>query len=120
MTEIAFDHHSTEYAASWRQINADLRSRCPVAHSGAYGGFWLVSRYQDVAEIALNDAVFSSYQENGPYGRTGVTIPSAEMRQVPTEMDPPEFFAYRKILNPFFSPGTAKRWAGQTVVETPR
>ena len=27
---------------------ADLRARCPVAHSTACEGFWAVTRYQDV------------------------------------------------------------------------
>jgi cytochrome P450 len=110
MTEVEFGHHSAEYAESWREINADLRSRCQVAHNEAHGGYWVISRYADVAEVARDDATLSSYQEDSPYGPTGVTIPRAQFRQVPIEMDPPEFFHYRRMLNPFFSPGTAKRW----------
>ncbi|ROO87946.1 cytochrome P450 [Actinocorallia herbida] len=110
MTDVDFDHHSPDYAENWRAINEDLRSTCPVAHSGAHGGLWVVSRYDDVAAVAHDDATFSSYQELPDGSRNGATIPASALRQVPIEMDPPEFFAYRRLLTPWFSPGAAKQW----------
>ncbi|SHN17444.1 cytochrome P450 [Cryptosporangium aurantiacum] len=110
MTTVSFDHHSPEYAHGWREINADLRGRCPVARTDAHGGFWVISKYDDVAAVARDDATFSSYQELPDGSRTGATIPVAPLRQVPIEMDPPEFFAYRKLLNPSFSPASVKAW----------
>jgi len=29
-----------------------MRERCPVAHSDRYDGFWVVTRYEDVYEVA--------------------------------------------------------------------
>jgi cytochrome P450 len=39
-----------------------LREACPVAHSDAYetGGFWLLSRYEDVKSVAMDAANFST------------------------------------------------------------
>jgi len=109
MTVLDFDHHSPHYAENWREINAHLRASCPVAYTEAHGGFWVVSRYEDVAAVAHDDATFSSHQELPDGSRYGTTIPVSSFRQVPIEMDPPEFFAYRKLLTPWFSPGSAKR-----------
>ncbi|MFF3573358.1 cytochrome P450 [Nocardia jiangxiensis] len=110
MTNVSFDHHSTEYARDWRRINADLRERCPVAHTDAHGGYWVVSRYADVAEVVRDDETFSSYHELPDGSHNGATIPVGPMRQVPIEMDPPEFFEYRKLLTGYFSPAEAKKW----------
>lgn len=110
MTDVEFDHHSPEYAAHWREINAGLRAKCPVAHTAAHGGYWVVSDYQDVAEIARDDATFSSCLDQEDGTRGGVTIPVTPLRQVPIEMDPPEFFDYRRLLNPAFSPAASKTW----------
>jgi len=110
MTRVSFDHHSPEYAENWREINTDLRQRCPVAHTDAHGGFWVVSKYDDVAAVVRDDATFSSYQELPDGSRVGATVPVSPLRQVPIEMDPPEFFDYRKLLNAPFSPASVKRW----------
>jgi cytochrome P450 len=107
---IDFDHHSAEYAQHWREINAHNRQHCPVAFTASHGGFWQLSRYDDVAAVARDDAGFSSWYPNPDGTHHGATIPTGPMRQVPIEMDPPEFGAYRKLLNPTFSPATAARW----------
>ena len=60
VTSVHFDHHSPEFAADPWPMLADLRARCPVAHSDAYGGFWVVTGYDDIKRVALDDATFSS------------------------------------------------------------
>jgi cytochrome P450 len=109
-TTVDFDHYSADYAERWREINARNRQHCPVAFTEAHGGFWQLSRYTDVAAAARDDDTFSSWYPNPDGTHNGVTIPTGPMRQVPIEMDPPEFIAYRKLLNPAFSPATAERW----------
>jgi len=113
---VDFDHHSPEYADDHPRINADLRERCPVAWSENYKGFWVVSKYDDVAAVSRDDDTFRSHNDqmvdpDGPDGYAGIQLPPAGFRSVPIEMDPPEFFDYRKLLNPYFSPAAAKRWA---------
>lgn len=107
--EIEFDHHSPAYGAQWVDIYRDLRSRCPVARTDAHGGFFVVSRYDDVAAVARDDTTFSSLNDPAS-GRGGVTIPPARSQHVPIEMDPPEFLQYRRLLNPLFSPAASVRW----------
>ncbi|MEZ5179203.1 MAG: hypothetical protein R2746_13265 [Acidimicrobiales bacterium] len=38
-----FDHTKEDYAADAPAVWAELRDRCPVAHSDAHGGVWLPS-----------------------------------------------------------------------------
>ena len=104
---VEFDHHSREYAVSSMDIHRRLRQECPVAHADAHGGYWVVSRYEDVATVARDDVTFSSAWNDGT---GGVIIPPAPTPHVPIEMDPPEFHAYRRLLNPIFSPAAAERW----------
>ena len=33
---------------------ADLRRRCPVAHTDSLGGFWALTRHADVARVAAD------------------------------------------------------------------
>ena len=102
MTEFnwsAFDHHSPEWMADPGPRYEDARSRCPVAHSDAHGGFWLVTRYGDVDDVAHDWEHFSS--------TSGIAIPVAlDTRVVPQEADPPLHGEVRDQITPWFSPGT--------------
>ena len=109
-TATQFDHHSTEYAENSRSINAELRAKCPVAHTDSHGGFWVISRYDDVVAAAKNDAAFASGHTVNGVSPLGVAIPSAPLPMLPIEMDPPDYLPYRKLLNPFFSPQASKAW----------
>ncbi|MGE0384954.1 MAG: cytochrome P450 [Gammaproteobacteria bacterium] len=102
---VRFDHNSREYGRNWRAINDRLRSECPVGWSESHGGFWVVTRHRDVAEIARDDATFSSAFANG-----GVLIPPSPSAALPIMMDPPEFYTIRRLLNPWFSPARMVRW----------
>ncbi|MDT3441927.1 MULTISPECIES: cytochrome P450 [unclassified Pseudofrankia] len=107
----AFDHHSADYACRWREINLELRARCPVAHSDQHGGFYVLTRYADVARAIKDDATFASRHEPEPESiYLGIVQPPTPVVSVPIEMDPPEFFDYRRILNPHFSPAASERW----------
>lgn len=110
--EVDFDHHSPEYATSSDEINADLVARCPVAWSDHYDGFWVVSKYADVATVSRDDDTYSSDHDTtgDGNGTGGIAIPPPPVRNVPIEMDPPEFHDYRKLLNPYFSPRMANVW----------
>jgi len=89
-----FDHHSPEFAANPWGILEELRRSCPIARSDAYGGFWVVSRYQDITAIALDTATFSS---------ASTLIPAFNpYRMLPIHADPPEHAGYRHLLNRFF------------------
>ena len=108
----AFDHHSPGYAREWRQIYQELRAGCPVARSEAHGGFYVLTRYEDIERVIKDDETFSSRHDledpDSRYG--GITIPGGPVRSVPIELDPPESVPYRDIFNPWFTPRAATRW----------
>ncbi len=97
------DHHSPEFAEDPWSVFEDLRSRCPVAYSDAYDGFWVITKYEDIREIALDDETFSSADS--------IMIPPklSGQRSVPIEVDPPMFLEYRRVLQPHFSPAAVDR-----------
>jgi cytochrome P450 len=108
---VHFDHHSPEHAVDpWSAYRA-MRQLCPVVQSDAYGGFKVVTSYRNVTAIAQDPATFSSHHDadgtgNG-YG--GVTIPSAPLRSIPVETDPPEHTRYRRVLSPLFTQVAAEQ-----------
>src|ERR671923_131160 len=55
-----FSHLEPEWSADPYPIQDDLRQRCPIAHTGRFGGGWLPTRYADVAAIAYDTERFSS------------------------------------------------------------
>jgi cytochrome P450 len=107
---VEFDHHSEAYASDPVGLFRTLRDQCPVAHTEAHGGFWVVTRYEDIAAAAADDATFSSLHVPGDATWKGITIPEANIRAIPIELDPPDFLAYRRVLNPLFSPAAVERW----------
>jgi cytochrome P450 len=110
--EIDFDHHSPEYAKRWREISDQNLSRCPVAHTSAHGGFWVLSDHRTVGDAARDDATFSSFHDvTGDVNNyEGIVIPPSPILQVPIELDPPESTGFRKILNPLFSPARSRAY----------
>ena len=108
---VDFDHHSPEYAQRWPEIYAELRGKCPVAHTEAHGGYTVLTRYEDVERVVKDDVTFSSKHdmaEGSIWG--GITLPSPPIISIPIEMDPPEYTPYRKVLNPWFSPARSKSY----------
>lgn len=98
------DHFSPEFAEDPWAVFADLRTRCPVAYSDTHGGFWVLSRYEDVKAAAIDDETFCSGQS--------VTVPAkppGARLSLPIETDPPLANEYRRVLNPWFSPSSAER-----------
>jgi cytochrome P450 len=56
---VDFDHHSDEFNLNEMRINAELRRQCPVARNENYGGFWFVTSYDAVAQIARDGDTFA-------------------------------------------------------------
>lgn len=83
-----------------------LRRTCPVAHTEDYGGFWIISRYDDVHDAARNPTVFSSAE--------GVTIPRLPIPpQVALEQDDPEHALYRQPMQVWLSPSRVAALEGR-------
>jgi cytochrome P450 len=107
---VEFDHHTPEYRDNWPELCDANLAKCPVAHSDSHGGFWVISDYASLTRVSRDDAVFTSTHNLADPGdpRQGVTIPPGPTRQVPMELDPPSYNAYRRLLNPYFSPDAAE------------
>lgn len=77
----------------------ELRNTCPVAWSEAQGGFWVVTRYEDVEAVGRLSKYFSIAQGN--------TLPPAPYDLLPmAHYDPPEHTPYRRAINPGLSQQT--------------
>jgi cytochrome P450 len=78
------------------------RQHCPVARSEMHGGYYLVTRYDDVAIVLHDDATFSSAHGKSIPHRQGVAM-------APIDLDPPLHGEFRRLLNPYFSKAALSR-----------
>ena len=60
---IAFDQHSVEHARTWVEEFARIRTECPRAWAGSYGGFWIASKFDDIIGIGQQPESFSAHKE---------------------------------------------------------
>ncbi|MDD9944734.1 MAG: cytochrome P450 [Myxococcales bacterium] len=92
-----FDALAPETFDSPYPLYRELRARCPVARSDAWGGFWAFMRYEDVSQAAADAKRFTTTVQN--------VVPKVAFtgRRPPLHFDPPEHTPYRRALNPLFS-----------------
>ena len=99
-----FDHRDPRWVEDPFPIWADLRGRCPVAHSKRFeDGAYFASRYDDVREIAYDSEHFSSRR---------VIVRERKVQfqpSPPITSDPPEHTPARKVLLPPFTPQAIAR-----------
>jgi cytochrome P450 len=103
-----FSHLEPEWSADPYPIQDELRQRCPIAHTGRFGGGWLPTRYDDVAAIAYDTEHFSSRSiimsnfrpplDEAPVGGSP-----------PISSDPPFHHDARKLLLPAFTKAAVAR-----------
>lgn len=93
-----FDHLSAALSADLHPTLARMRQECPVAHSDQYGGFWVVTRYEDVLRVAQDWRTFSSAQ--------GVSVPGTNMvvTAIPEHLDPPLQRTFKRLINAHLTP----------------
>ncbi|HWW21592.1 MAG TPA: cytochrome P450 [Steroidobacteraceae bacterium] len=93
-----FDPLIAESFDSPHEVYRELRARCPVAHSDAWGGFWALTRYAEVQQALQQSSVFITSVQN--------VVPRLAFtgRRPPLHLDPPEHTPYRRALNPLFKP----------------
>jgi cytochrome P450 len=109
-----YDIFDPLYCADPGPIWADLRERCPVAHTERWGGSWMATRYDDVHEMARLIPALSSVEftvvppvplidpDTGEVLRTRPHAP-------PISSDPPFHTAARRLILPAFSPQSVAR-----------
>jgi cytochrome P450 len=77
-----------------------VRERFRVFYSPHHGGFWCLTRYDDVHE---------AFQRTDLFSNRFVNIPGRPVRLLPISLDPPEHTKYRRLLNKPFSPMQIER-----------
>jgi cytochrome P450 len=85
----------------------ELRDMCPVARSEDLGGFWMITRYDDVAQAALCPEAFT--------GGRGTSIPPITGRRTfpLLEQDDPDHAAFRRAVRGWFTRPRMSRLEGQ-------
>jgi cytochrome P450 len=97
---MSFDHHDPRFVRDPESVVGPIREEHPLIHSDRYGGFWLLTRFDDVTAAANDHESFTS-------AVPGTTlIPPTQPRTtplLPLELDPPEHTRYRALVNPVFA-----------------
>lgn len=88
-----YDPTLPETFDSAHEVFAQLRERCPVAHSNAFDGFWAVTRYEDVHRILMD------WQNYTTSVRNVVPGSSTTGRRPPLHLDPPDHTPYRRAID---------------------
>ena len=100
-----FDHTDPSWVSDPYPIWADLRERCPVAHSERYGGTWLPTTHELVSEVAYDTEHFTSRNVVVSNVKPGeLDLPAPIGLAPPITSDPPFHAMARRMLLPAFSP----------------
>jgi cytochrome P450 len=103
--ETDFDHTDPTWVADPYPIWEELRGKCPVAHSGRYGGTWLPVTHEYVSEVAYDTDHFTSRSVVVSEIRPGPDdLPAPIGLAPPITSDPPLHNIARRMLLPAFGP----------------
>jgi cytochrome P450 len=110
---VDFDHHDREFHADRHTRWAELR-RCPVAYNTNYGGFWVVSGYDEVATVSRDAETFTSrYATEPDDGIDYLGIAGVPRGRIPpqgiAEVEGSRHGALRRVLNRFLAPPSIAR-----------
>jgi cytochrome P450 len=89
---------------TWRPLFARLRREDPVHYcpQSPYGPYWSVTRYNDITDVELNHAVYSSSAELGGIQITDATLGREVVSFI--RMDPPGHTVRRRTVAPIVGP----------------
>lgn len=92
-----FGHHDEDLDHAFDTYRA-LRRDCPVGRSERYGGFWFLTKYEDIYRAEQDPGSFSV--------APSMLLPPFGNRRplIPIDIDPPMLQKYRRILLPSFAP----------------
>jgi cytochrome P450 len=104
-----FDYTSPEVAQHLHPTLARMRAMCPVTHSSARGGYWVLTGYEDVVRGLQDWETLSS--------ELGVSIPhspAGAVPAIPEHIDPPLQRIYKKLISTYFTPAVVRPYEQQT------
>ncbi len=92
-----FSHHDEDLDDAFGTYRT-LRAGCPVGRSERFGGFWFLTKYEDVHWAEQSPDTFSV--------QPSMLLPSLgnERPLIPLDIDPPRLQRYRRILLSAFAP----------------
>lgn len=99
-----FDIEDPEFNDRFYDVLDSFVAKCPVTRSNVGDGFWLINNYKDVKRAGQDWKTFSSakgFEPNRDPNRPYL---------MPEESDPPRHTAWRRALNPYFSPEAIKEF----------
>ena len=98
-----FDPLATDDTAKTYATYDELRKKCPVAHTSAYGGYWMLTRHADIKAAAGDPRQFISSVK--------AVIPSDPrgLRRPPLNYDAPKHGPFRKALDRTMKPARVTR-----------
>jgi cytochrome P450 len=105
-----FDYLARDFGDDIHPALARLRARCPVAHSDEYGGYWILTRYDDVLAAAQNWETWSS--EFG--GGVGIKPAGMTVKAIPVHIDPPLHREYKRLINVWFTTAAVATYEERT------
>ncbi|MFF4835199.1 cytochrome P450 [Streptomyces sp. NPDC001315] len=98
--ESDFDPMDPEFTEDPHRFLHEMRSKCPVAHSSQWGGFWALTRRRDVVEAAKqNDLFVNSVLHIMTKPRAGAPVHNRPLMHV----DQPEHTWFRDAMAPVLS-----------------
>ena len=105
-----FDHHDPAFVASPHAALNAIREEAAVLRCDRYGGFWMLTRYEDVRDAAIDYRTFTSSVVG-----TTVLPPSQprEYPQIPIELDPPGHTRYRSLVQEVFAKQRVESMRGE-------
>jgi hypothetical protein len=95
---VDYDHiHGPQVMAFPPAAMDELREERPIFYSNRYGGFWVVTRYDDIRAVLQDHETYNQH----PYG-----LPRNPYNRVhiPSMLNPPDHTRYRRVMAPIFSP----------------
>jgi cytochrome P450 len=85
----------------------ELRTHAPIVWSEEFGGYWILTRYEDLEWAARTPEVFSNAEIGIPHRKI---FPA---RQIPIQLDGDEHRRWRQALSDLFNPGVINHFTPQ-------
>ncbi|MEK8173785.1 hypothetical protein NKH77_47200 [Streptomyces sp. M19] len=85
----------------------EMREHTPIARSEEAGGFWILTRYEDIEWAARTPEIFSSAELAIPHRQIFPT------KQIPIQLDGEEHRKWRQTLSSLFNPGVVNHFTPQ-------
>jgi len=98
-----YDHHDAALTGDdLYRVYDEMREQCPVNFTDRYGGFYTLTRYDDVRAVAHDHETFSSAQ--------GILVPEQDRPPFRAlEFDPPDHESHRNVMMPILTPAEVTR-----------